>query len=307
MNWLSLVVISALSGSAGVYVDNYVSDYYFKGRDSVSQKLFYAAGCIVFSLSIMLFTGFDFLGLDINVPLLLILSGICSSIAEIPYYRALEIDDSTNLGIFMQISPVLYLILGWIFLHESISLSQMAALAIIMAAPILIIFNTRKRNRKTKLRAVFCAFLYVIIEVIGSLIFVKESAEAVSIVSSISLLILGNGIGNVVIMALKPKWVKRFKNVMKKSKKRVLFPLIWSFIFSAICTFAYRTVLILAPSVALASALLDSAGPISMFFMGIILTLLWPKLGREKLNKKSILVHLEATALVVIGIVLLQF
>jgi hypothetical protein len=40
--------------------------------------------------------------------------------------------------------------------------------------------------------------------------------------------------------------------------------------------------------------------------MGLLLTLIWPKFGREKLQKKVILVHFIATILVVIGIVLMQ-
>lgn len=170
----------------------------------------------------------------------------------------------------------------------------------------MIILNTRKRSRKTKLRAVFYAFLYVLIEVVGNLIFVKENTGEIALISSIALLILGKGIGNVIIMAFKPKWIKRFKNVVKSSEKKVLIPLFWTFVFSLAYTFSYRIVLVLAPSVALASALLDSAEPITIFFMGIILTLIWPKLGREKLNKKSVLIHLAATVLVVIGIILLQ-
>jgi hypothetical protein len=56
----------------------------------------------------------------------------------------------------------------------------------------------------------------------------------------------------------------------------------------------------------MASAASDSVTPVVIFFMGIVLTLIWPKFGREKLNRKNVLVHLVATMLVVIGIVLLQ-
>ena len=62
----------------------------------------------------------------------------------------------------------------------------------------------------------------------------------------------------------------------------------------------------MAPSVALASAASDSTTPIMIFFMGIVLTILWPNFGREKLNRKSVLVHLIATVLVVAGIILIQ-
>ena len=308
MNWLILAVISVLSGSSEVYADNYISDCYFKGRGSVAQKMFFAIAYTIVGVILAIVTGFDFLALDFQIPLLLILAGLLSSLSGIPYYKALEVDDSTNLGIFIQAAPILYLVLGWAFLGESISLLKLLASLVIMSAPLLIVLNTRKRSRKTKMRAIFYAFLYILIEVVGNLIFVKEnSGDITFLISSMALLMFGKGIGNFIIMAARPKWIKRFFKVCKTSKKKVLRPLTVSLVFSLGYSFAYRAALIFAPSVALASAILDSAEPLVIFFMGIILTIICPKLGREKLNKKSVLVHLFATVLVVAGIILLQF
>ena len=308
MDWLILVLFAVLAGSSHIYIDNYISDFYFKGRLAVAQKMFFAFAFIVVAIILAIISGFDFLGVDIKIILFLILSGICTSLAGIPYYKALEIDDSTNLGIFIQVAPVLYLVLGWLFLGESISLLQMVAFIVIMVAPVLIVLTTRKRSRKIKLRAIFYAFLYVLISVSSNLIFVKEnSATEISFLGSMTLVMFGKGIGNVIIMALRPKWVKRFRDVYKASRRKVLKPLMGTLSFSLIKDFTYRGALLLAPSVALASAAADSTEPIVIFFMGIILTLIWPKFGREKLNRKSVLVHLAATVLVVIGVALLLF
>lgn len=306
MNWLILVLIAVFSGSSHIYIDNYISDVYFKGRGAVSQKLFFAVAFVVIAIILAAISGFDFFALEPKIYLFLILSGALSSLAGIPYYKALEIDDSTNLGIFIQIAPVLYLILGWLFLGESISLLQIAAFVIIMLAPFLIIATARKRSRKVKLRAILYAFLYVLISVVGHLIFVKESSYEISFVGSMALVMFGKGVGNAIIMALRPKWSKRFVSVYQSSRRKVLRPLLGTLFFSTAKDFAYRAALILAPSVALASAASDSAEPIMIFFMGIVLTLIWPKFGREKLTRKSVLVHLLATVLVVIGVVLLQ-
>ena len=306
MSWLGLVIISALAGALHIYIDNYIADYYFKGRGSVSQKLFFAFGFAISGLIIAAVSGFDFLALDPKTPLLLFLSGAITSLAGIPYYKMLEIDDTTNLGIFMQIAPILYLIFGCLFLGQSISLMQLLAFLIIMMAPLLIVLNTRKRSRKTELRAIFYVFLYILISVLGNLLFVKETTVEVSFLGSMALVMMGKGFGNAIIIGFRPKWIKRFTKVYKSSKRKILGPLFATLIFAVMKTFAYDATLLLAPSVALASAALDSAEPITIFFMGIILTLIWPKFGREKLNRKSVLVHLAATVLVTVGIVLLQ-
>lgn len=307
MNWLILVAIAVLFDSARIYIDNYISDFYFKGREAVSQKLFFGYAFVVVSILLAVIFGIDFSVAPASTFWLLFLAGVLSSVAGIPYYRTLELDNSTNLGIFIQTAPILYLVLGWLFLGETISPSQLVAFLIILAAPITIILTTQKRSRKVKLRAVFYAFLYVLISVSGNLIFVKENASDLSFPIEMSLLFMGKGVGNLIIMAVCRKWTRRFKNVYHSSHKKVLKPLFSTLSFSLVKDFAYRSALVLAPSVAIASATSDSTEPIVIFFMGIILTLIWPNFGREKLNRKNVIVHLAATVLVVIGIIILQF
>ena len=306
MSWLIFVAAAVLFDSARIYADNYSSDVYFKGRGAVSQKLFFTYALGLVGVVLLAVTGFDFAGLTVQGVTLFLLSGFLSSIAGIPYYRALELDNSTNLGIFIQLAPILYLVLGWLFLGDTISPLQLVAFLIILSAPLLIFFTTGKRSRLVKLRAIACAFLYVLIAVIANLIFVKENSTDVNFVTEMALLFLGKSLGNFFIILVKPSWRRRFQSVVKSSKKKVFRPLLSSLAFSLVKDFAYRAALVLAPTAAIASAISDSSEPIVIFFMGILLTLLWPKLGREKLSRKSILVHLIATILVVVGVLLIR-
>lgn len=309
MSWLILVAVAVLFDVFRIFTDNYISDVYYKGREVAAQKMFSAYGKTVVAIVILAVAGFSFAQFEPSVIGLLIFSGVLLSIAEIPYYIALGIEDSTNLGIFIQLAPILYLILGWLFLGEVITPVQLIAIAIILVAPIMIVMTSRKRSRKVKLHAVFLAFLYVLISVIGNLIFVNVNANNFDthlLVEEIALAILGTGLADLVIMLCMPKWRMRYYHVRRKSKNKVLIPLGASLIFGVVKSFTYRAALIAAPAVALASAASDSVEPIVIFFMGIVLTLIWPNFGREKLNRKTVLVHLIATVLVVIGIVLMQ-
>lgn len=306
MNWIILVVVAVVLDALRIFIDNYASDTFFKGRDAVSQKWFYGfmylvAGCIILPV-----VGFNFNNVNLAVTGLFVLSGLLASLAGIPYYKALEIEDSTNLGIFIQMAPIFYLVLGWFFLGEKFSPVQLVAFAIILAAPIMIVATTRKRSRKIKLRAVIYAFMYVLVAVIANLIFVKADNADYGFASEIAWVFIGKGLGNIAIILARPKWRKRFSHVYKTSKRKVLWPLVANSIVGFGKDFAYRAALTLAPAVAVASAASDSVEPIVIFFMGIVLTLIWPQFGREKLDKKTVLVHLLATILVVIGIVIIQ-
>lgn len=306
MNWLILVAVAVISDSLRIFIDNYSSDVYFKGRGAVSQKLFNGLAFPIVALIAIAITGFDFNGVDITIGMLLVLAGFIYGIAGVPYYKALEIDDSTNIGIFTQLSPVLYLIFGWFLLDQSFSPMQLLAFFVILSAPFLIVFTTRKRSRKVKIRAVIYAFLYVLIAIIGNILFVKESNFEQNFVTTVSLVLFGTGIADLVVVFVDPRLRKRFHEVNKKSHHKVLRPLFVNCIVRVVQQFSYRGALIAAPTVAIASVASDSAEPIVIFFMGLLLTLIWPKFGREKLEKKTVLVHLIATVLVVVGIVLLQ-
>lgn len=307
MDWLILIAIAVVADSSRIFIDNYISDYYFKGKTAVAQKYFFCFAFIIIGIICTLIGGVDFSNIPFHIYLLFILSGACGVIAGIPYYRALELSDTTDFGIFMQLSPILYLILGWLFLGQSITPIQTLAFLIILAAPFLVIISSKKRSRNVRMKAVFYAFLNVLITTIGALIFVKQNTTDINFITEMAFVFIGKGLGNIVIMALAPKWRKRYHYVAKTSHQKVLRPLIATFISGIAKDFATHLALVLAPSVALVSAISDSTKPIFIFFMGILFTLIWPKFGREKLNKRAILVHLVATILVVIGICLIQF
>ena len=306
MIWLALVIITVFVDTIRIFIDNYVSDEYYKGRGAVAQKLFYGYALIVFSLIMLVVGGLSFEVFSIGLIAILLLAGFINGISGVFYYKALEIDNSTNLGIFIQMAPVLYLVIGWLFLGEQFKVSQLVALGFIMAAPLLIVLLTRKKSRKMRLKAVFYSFVYVLIAVISNLVFLQANATVDNLICTIALVLMGKGVANLVIVYMKPKLRRRFQTVLKTSKRRVLRPMVLNFFIGATKEYVYRAALIAAPTVAVASAASDSAEPIVIFFMGIVLTLIWPKFGREKLNRKSVLIHLLATILVVVGIVILQ-
>lgn len=306
MNWLIFVAISIATYTIVLFIDNYVSDVFFKGRESTAQKTFFAFWQVIISIIFAIIFGIDFSVISPLSAFLFFISGCIVSLSGIFYYRVLEADNTTNLSIFTQISPILYLILSWLFLGGTISFVQLIAFAVILAAPTLIILTARKRSRKVRLRAVLFAFIYVFVYVTGNFIFVQQDSATTSMGSELVWIFLGKGLGNLAIVLCHRKWFRRFGTVLKQTRGKLLIPMVISGILGTINIFAYYEALTEAPTVALASATSDSVTPIAVFFIGILLTLINPNFGREKLDKKSVIVHLAATILVVIGIVLIQ-
>ena len=309
MSWLVLILLAVFIDAFIVFGDNYISDVYFKGRQSNAQKLLHGFCFVVSAIVIAIIAQVDLTKIPILAILLLIVSGMISSFASIFYYRALEIEDSTNLSIFLQLAPLLYLVYECLVMGRDFTITQLIAFIIILLAPAIIVLCSRKNSRKTKLRAVAFAAIYVTVSVAGHIMFVRTNTDYnLSFVDAMTLLTFGKGVANLLIVyVLNRKLAKRFFTVKKQSHGKLIFPLAINSIACVVKDFIYRYGLLLAPAMAFASAASDSVEPIVIFIVGIILTLINPKFGREKLNKKSVLVHLVATILVVVGIILLQF
>ena len=94
MNWLLLVLITVVFDSSRIFIDNYISDYYFKSHGAVSQKFFYGYAFVIFSIILLIITGIDF-----SYPtalLLFIASGILTSFAGPTYYSHHQKAQSQN-------------------------------------------------------------------------------------------------------------------------------------------------------------------------------------------------------------------
>lgn len=306
MEWLLCIAIAVFAGASCIFIDNYISDYYFKGRSANAQKNFYIIPFLIIGIVCLCSTDVDFVNIPPYVYLLFIISGAITALGGIFYYKALEISDSTDFGIFAQLSPVFYLILGWLFLDQEITGTQFIAFLIIFAAPILIILTTKKRSRQTKIKAISFVIADILIDAISVTIFVGFNTTDVNFVTEMGFVYIGKSLGNLIIMLLNPKWRKRYRYIVKSSHYKVYYALIGDLIINTVNLFAKNLALVLASSIALTSAIISSAKPIVIFFLGLLFTLLWPRFGREKMKKKVILVHLIATVLVVIGIYLIK-
>jgi hypothetical protein len=107
------------------------------------------------------------------------------------------------------------------------------------------------------------------------------------------------------ILGLVPKYRKRHKYILKRRPKAYIGTVVLN---QCICAFAdctYRYGLILSIT-AVASAVTNAAELVLTFTLGIILSLIWPNFGREKLQRHLIIAHIIAVILCVVGIIIIQ-
>ena len=303
--WLVLTIIAALAAAIYTFFDNYIVDVFFKGRTPQAQKIFFGPAYLATAVLIALFANIQ--AMEVGNAIGLIMAGALASISYIPYYVALGKEEATSVTILEQLSPIFYLIFGWLILGESISGMQLAAFAIILLSPLVIVLGSHKSSQNSKIGIVLLMVGKVTISALANVSVVKFGGDS-DLMTSIFYITLGKGLCDVVMSLIFKKWRVRFKQVAKKHRKPLKFygvflvdHLLW-----LVSDFTYYAALTLAPVVAMVSAVAKSAQPIMVFVLGIILTAMWPKFGREKNNRRTIISHFIATVLAVIGIILMQ-
>ena len=104
---------------------------------------------------------------------------------------------------------------------------------------------------------------------------------------------------------MRTDWQNRMKYIWRHKKWQFLASEGINQIICIIAEFLSRYALIIGIA-SLVSVTYNVLELIFTFILGIILSIIWPKFGREKLNRHIILAHLVATILATIGIILIR-
>lgn len=302
MLWILLGIIAAASWSFAAFIDNYLTDVIFRDRTPQAVKL--ASGPVYMIISIIIFL---VAGANFPEPWqagLLMLSGAISSVGTIAYYQALKHEEATGAAIFYQLQPIMFLIIDFLIFNESITLKQIAGFMIILSAPIIVVFSRkRKKSRSLEITAALLLVLYVFIATISAEISTRTSA-GMNFIQVICFYLFSRGLTDC-LFAFVPSYRKRHNYVAKRYKLKYFVPVVIDITLCAAADFAYRYSLIIGIA-ALSSAITNAAELILTFLFGIILSIIWPKFGREKLRRHLIIAHIIAVILCVAGIIIIQ-
>ena len=306
MNWILLCILVAFIYSIVAFFDNYITDVIFRGKMPQSIKVFN----IVFYSSVAAFIALVF-GIEpipAKIAILALASGAIHSLASIPYYLALRNEESTTAAIYFQLIPILCFFADIFILGRTITAQQIVAFVVILMAPVAILFAQKSRSKKThnkKIQSDLLLVGYVFIASISTILFSHISSDGHNSWSLFFWYILGRFAFDTCCTILMPSWRKNVKQILKRKPFRTFAIIYGSGILYVIGDFIFRYTLSLTNS-SFASAVANASELILTFMLGIILTLIWPKFGREKLDKRNILAHLVAVILVVISIILIQ-
>lgn len=303
MLWLYLAIAVATIWSFSAFIDNYQTDVVFRKRCPQASKVFDGTTYLV--AAVVVFLIFGLVEMPAENIAWIIASGAIAAVSTIPYLLALRDEETTATTLFYQLTPIIYLLVDWLVFGETITPLQLIGFIIILIAPVIVIFSRKQpKSRRMEFGAALLLLVYVLLIAISGLASTHAGA-GYTFTTVFFYFLVGRGVTDLFLFFINRKWRERMKYIWRRKRKQYLVPAVINQILTLAAEFMSRYALIIGIA-SLVSVTYNMLELIFTFLLGIILSIIWPKFGREKLKRHIVIAHLVATILAAIGIILIS-
>lgn len=304
MTWFLIALVAPFLWAIVNIADQYLIANFSqreKERSSGGLVIFSSIIGIIIALLILIFTNgiFDIPLLDKSI---LLFAGLLTVVWIILYLYTLEIEEVSNVIPWFLMVPVFGYILGYIFLGETLTNSQMIGSLIILCGLVLISINFKegKRYFKKKL-TLYMVFASMIIAISG-ILFKYVTIENNFWVSSFWEY-LGLGIAGLLIFLFIPKHRNEFLYMHRTGGRKIFFVNVISELMSITGNLMTNFALLLAPVTLV--YLVGSLQPALVLILSILGTKFLPHIIKENISTKILIPKIIAIALMTLGSVFL--
>jgi len=250
---------------------------------------------------IFLLPFFNFEPLKFTDFLIAMLAGISLSAAVTFYYKAVQYDEISRIKIIFQMEPILILGLSFFFLGEILTKNNMIGFLFLLAAGIIVAYKRERRSFHMSR-----AFYYILASmVLGALYYVssKHIFNVTGFWSGFLWLRLANFSALAVLLApsVRRKFAETFKTMKKSIRGLLGFKMVIDF-----SAFVFANYALYKGYASLVGVLETAVAPLFTFMIALLMTIYFPRIIKEEINKKAILTKLLAILFVVTGIVFIN-
>ncbi len=299
MRWLLFAILGPLSWAISTHIDKYLVDKYFHDSDTAVLIVFTAV-VAVFALPVIWLFEPRVLSLPLSAIAVMTVSGILYMGAMLFYLRALQSEEASAVAPFFQLSTIFTLLLAYVFLRERLGLRQLSGIGLIVAGALTVSGNGGAMLQRFNMRLLILMAAATFIVALSAVLF-KYFAVEDSFWGTIFWTFVGEGIFGAGIV-LVPGYYRQFVRLFKHSPGGVIGINAANELINLGGGLGVRFASLLAP-VALVSAV-SSTTTLFVFAFGVLLTLFFPKFGREDLTARNLLRKGAAAVLVTAGVIL---
>lgn len=297
MNWFLIALIGPALWALVNHIDKYIISKYFTGRGVGSLVLFTSVSGLIISLFIFIFD-FDQIFISPLSAILIAINGALLVASFIPYLHALENEEASWVSSLFQLIPVFSYVLGLVFLHEQLTPMQLFASLLVIVGAVIISIDL-SQNIKFKSKPFLLMLLSTFMLALNSLIF-KVVALEQAFWGTAFWEYIGGGLFGIGLFILIPLYRNQFISTIQKSKNAVLSINIFSELLNIAAKLAANFASLLAPLALV--WIVNGFQPVIVFIYAIIITLFFPRFGKEDMSKRVILQKIFSMTVILIGI-----
>jgi len=296
-NWLTFALLAPLVYTGVNFIDKYIVEKEVK--DYRGMPIYGTIMGLIMGTLFWVFTGF--LILNLKDTIILLLTGSITIWAAALYFQAISMEEASKVILLFQMTPVLVLIMSYIFLGERISSQQLIGFFLILSAVIGVSDSIKKGG--FQLSKAFWLILAVDFMWALSAILIKFSINETSFTQVLSYESWGLGLGGLLLYAFFPSIRNSFNYSIKTVRKTAL-----AIMFGNEGLFVFgKSLQFFAYSLGNA-ALVSIIGSTQVFIgiiVGIVLTIFLPHIIKEDITKTILVKKLALAVVMFIGLVLI--
>lgn len=299
--WLLLAFCGPVSWAVSTHIDKYLVDRYFRDSDTAVLMLFTAVAGVALLPPIWWIEPAIFKPAPMAIAVMAA-SGMLYMGAMLFYLRAIQSEEASVVAPLFQASTLFTFLLGYIFLHERLGAIQLLGGGLIVAGALDLSFHGGIRMRGFKARLILLMLAATFVLALSTVLF-KFFAIQDSFWTTTFWTFAGEGLFGMFLLA-RPSYRRQFAALLRRNPGAVMGVNAANELINLGAGLAVRYAALLAP-VALVSAI-SSTTTFFVFAFGILLTLFFPKLGREDLSTGNLVRKGLGAVLIAAGVVLIE-
>jgi drug/metabolite transporter (DMT)-like permease len=298
MNWIVLAFCGPVLWAASTHIDKYLVERFFKDSDVGALLIFTALIGVPGMPLIAAFT--DVMSLGSTGIIVTSISGLLYLTAIYFYLRALQQEEASVIAPLFQTSTLFTYIIAYFVLHETLTGWRIVGGALVMASAVVSSYEpSGSRRIKWSVVAPILACTAVLA---GSSVMFKFFAIRDAFWPVTFWSFAGQAVFGAVLLAI-PRIRRQFFDMFKKHPGAVIGINAANEIINLGGGLAARYASLLGPV-----SLVQAIGGTTSFFVfafGVLLSLFFPKLGRENLSRRNLIQKGIAVTLIAAGVILI--
>jgi drug/metabolite transporter (DMT)-like permease len=299
--WLLFAFSGPILWAISTHIDKFLVDKYFRHSDTAVLMVFTALLGILALPAIWFFEP-KVLSLPWLATGVMTVSGVLYMGAMLFYLRAIQTYEASVVAPLFQANILFTFVLGLVFLHELPRWQQLIGAALIIAGAVGLSLDKRLSLSGFKPKLVFLMLGATFVLALSSVVF-KFFAVNDEFWSTTFWTFVGEGLFGAVILA-RPQYRHQFALLLRKNPRAVMGVNAANELINLGGGLGVRYASLLAP-VALVSAI-SATSTFFVFLFGTLLTLFFPRIGREELSARNLYQKAAGGLLIMAGVGLIE-